>query len=182
MGTLATFFRKSEFFPAADFFSATGTTETREEKRAIAQAKKRAATDQFRLRALPNDDVYFYVKRIDNSRVVRQADPQTKGQCWSAIGATCVLALLAGSVAAPKLGSLLAGYKIQQLRAEAATLQEEKRSLEVDEATLMSPARLDELAAKQKLNRPGAGQVMHLQPRADGAFASVVMPTELKAR
>jgi len=177
MGTLATFFRRSDFFPVVDVFTQRAS-ETKQQERAQA----RTAADQFKLRALPNDDVYFYVKRIDNSRVVRQADPQVKGQCWSAIGATCVLAVLASSVMAPKLGSVLAGYKIQQLRQEQVTLQEEKRSLEVDEAMLMNPARLHELAGVQKLNRPGAGQVVHLQPKSDNAFAAVVRLDGLKAR
>jgi len=180
MATLATFFRKPEYFPNVDVIAAKGNTMVNREAKRKERAK--SAADQYKLRALPNDDVYFYVKRIDNSRVVRQADPQTKGQCLSAIGATCVLAVLAGSVMAPKLGSVLAGYKIQQLRQEQATLQEEKRSLEVDEATLMSPARLDQLAQKGKLNRPSAGQVLYLQPKGDGAFASVVTPSSLKSR
>lgn len=152
-----------------DVFSKAETTDTRSkfEARAI------EAVDPYKLRALPNDDVYFFVKRIDNSRVVRQADPLAKGQCMSAIGATCVLAVLAGSVMAPKLGSVLAGYKIQQLKQEQATLHEERRGLEVEEATLMSPSRLDELAQQQKLSRPVAGQVVHLQPSGDGAFASL---------
>ena len=175
MGTLATFFRKPEFFPATDVFSAVGNNQRK-------QVKAKPAADSFKLRALPNDDVYFYVKRIDNSRVVRQADPQTKGQCLSAIGAACVLAALAGTVMVPKLGTVLTGYKIQQLRQEQANLLEEKRGLEVDEATLMSPARLDELAQKQKLNRPGVGQVVHLQPTGEGAFASVVVPGALRSR
>jgi len=177
MGTLATFFRKSDYFPAVDVF-----TKRASETKQLERAQARTAADQFKLRALPNDDVYFYVKRIDNSRVVRQADPQVKGQCWSAIGAACVLAVLASSVMVPKLGSVLAGYKIQQLRQEQATLQEEKRSLDVDEAMLMNPARLHELAGEHKLNRPSAGQIVHLQPKGDNAFASVARPDFSKAR
>ena len=38
-------------------------------------------------RLCPNDDIYFYSKKIDNSRVVRQADPAARGECWSAVGA-----------------------------------------------------------------------------------------------
>jgi hypothetical protein len=134
------------------------------------------------LRALPNDDVYFYCKRIDNSRLVRQADPQTKGQCWSAIGAACVLAVLSGSVMAPKVASVIAGYKVQELRQEKSELLEQRRNLDVEEATLLSPGRLDLLAQKQKLDRPTAGQLVHLQPRGEGAFASVMVPASLKAR
>ena len=177
MGTLATFFTKSNFFPAVDVF-APRATEAKQQERAQA----RAAADRFQLRALPNDDVYFFVKKIDNSRVVRQADPQVKGQCWSTIGALSVLAVMATGVMIPKLGSVLAGYKLQQLRQEQGTLQEEMRFLEVDEAMLISPARLDELAGKQKLNRPAAGQVFHLQPKDDTAFASVAVPASLKSR
>ena len=31
-----------------------------------------------RLRPFANEDIYFYVKRIDNSRVVREADPASR--------------------------------------------------------------------------------------------------------
>jgi len=43
----------------------------------------RAQSDPFMLRALPNDDIYFYAKKIDNSRMVRQADPAARSECWS---------------------------------------------------------------------------------------------------
>ena len=57
----------------------------------------RAERDPFQLRALPHEDVYFYCKKIDNSRLVREADPRTRGACWSTIGlAVVILALLTG--------------------------------------------------------------------------------------
>jgi hypothetical protein len=184
MGTLATFFRKTDFIPDVE-----PSTSRENRRRAVAQhadrskdVKTKDALAQYKLRALPNDDVYFFCKRVDNSRLVRQADPQTKGQCWSAIGAACVLAILSGSVMAPKVASVIAGYKVQELRHEKSELLEQRRNLDVEEATLLSPGRLDELAQKQKLDRPAAGQVVHLQPRGDGAFASVIVPANLKAR
>jgi hypothetical protein len=179
MGTLATFFRKTDFIPAVE---PSTRRENNRHKAAHAAATTKDTLAQYKLRALPNDDVYFFCKRIDNSRLVRQADPQTKGQCWSAIGAACVLAVLSGSVMAPKVASVLAGYKVQELRHEQSDLREQRRNLDVEEATLLSPGRLDTLAQKQKLDRPAAGQVVHLQPRGDGAFASVMVPTSLKTR
>ena len=65
------------------------------------------AADPFRLRALPNEDVYFSVKRIDNSRILRQRDPRAARECWSAIGVFAVLAvLLAGALAPTVWGRL----------------------------------------------------------------------------
>ena len=36
----------------------------------------RAVRDPFQLRALPHEDVFLYSKQIDNSRLVREADPK----------------------------------------------------------------------------------------------------------
>ena len=99
----------------------------------------RAQADPFLLRALPNDDIYFYSKKIDNSRVVRQADPEARGECWSAVGAAGVLLMLGASIIAPHVGSVLAGYKLEALKQERQTLIDQKRDLEVKEAGLLSP-------------------------------------------
>jgi hypothetical protein len=128
------------------------------------------------LRALPNDDVYFYCKRIDNSRLVRQADPGAKGQCWSAIGAASVAAVILGGMMVPKAATVLAGYKVQQLKQERAGLIEERKALEVEEAKILSPANMGALATRQKLASPAANQIVHLQPHGDTAVAAVITP------
>src|SRR5579872_1777395 len=87
----------------------------------------RAVRDPFQLRALPQDDVFFYCKKIDNSRLVREADPQARGACWSAIGAACVILALLTGVAAPSVTNTLAGYKLESLRAEYQRLLDERR-------------------------------------------------------
>lgn len=178
MGTLATFFRKSEFLPVAVEPAAKGRTHTNTaEKAARPQAR-----DKYQLRGLPNDDVYFYCKRIDNSRIVRQADPEAKGQCWSAIGAACVVAVLFGTVMAPKAATVLAGYKVQQLKQEHRALTEERKTLDVEMARVLSPGNLGDLATKRELSSPGANQIVHLQPKGEGAFASVMTPASMKSR
>ncbi len=107
MGTLATFFKRTDFIPVAEEPAAqgrgtNGRAEVRADAQSIQQVAQQRTRDAFELRALPNDDVYFYCKRIDNSRLVRQADPAAKGQCWSAIGATCAVAALFGAMMRPK--------------------------------------------------------------------------------
>lgn len=156
MATLATFFR--------------ATTEKQERHERI-----RAGIDPFRLRALPNDDIYFYSKRIDNSRVVRQADPAARGECWSAVAAVGLLLMLGASVIAPHVGSILAGYQLESLKSERQTLVDQMRALDVKEAALLSPERLNNLARTRSLAAPAPDQVIHLDTATsvDASFARV---------
>src|SRR5271169_2320876 len=72
--------------------------------------RMRPVRDPFQLRALPHEHLFLYNKRIDNSRLVREADPKSRGACWSAIGAACVLAVLLTSAFAPSVATTIAGY------------------------------------------------------------------------
>ena len=69
------------------------------------------------LRSFANDDIYFFVKRIDNSRVVREADPEARGTCWKLIGSVVSAVVLLIFVLLPSAYGLLAGYQIQNLQA-----------------------------------------------------------------
>src|SRR3954468_17667740 len=91
----------------------------------------RAETDPFRLRSLPNDEIYFWSKRIDNSRVVRQSDPAARGEMLSTMGAAILLLALAVSIIAPRATWMMEGYKLEALKAERQTLLDQKRELEV---------------------------------------------------
>jgi cell division protein FtsL len=131
----------------------------------------RAERDPYQLRALPHEDVFFYSKKIDNSRLIREADPKARGACWSAIGAACVALVLLTSVFAPTVATTLAGYKLEALRAEERHLTDERRVLELQEAELLRPDRLEKLAKGQNLVTPANGQVVHLDPKGDGKVA-----------
>lgn len=132
-----------------------------------------AAPARTKLRAMPNEDLYFHSKRIDNSRVVRQADPAARGRCWSAIGVACVLTVLLGSLLAPNVASILAGYQIQALKADRERLLNERRVLLVEEASLSAPGRLDVLAKERAMKQPEAGQVVHAETGANAPVASL---------
>lgn len=127
--------------------------------------------DSFALTGLPNDDVYFFCKRIDNSRLVRQADTQVKGE-WSAIAGVCAAAVLVGSaLIAPGVAAVLDSYRIQELRHEQERLKIELRKVDVAEEMMLNAPRLDALAPAHHLVRPEAGQVIRLQPNNDHSFA-----------
>jgi len=141
------------------------------DRRAAVSRPVRLEADPYLLRTLPNEDVFFFSKRIDNSRVAREADPRARRQCWRAIGAACVFAALLTSVLAPGVLRILAGYQVQALKQEHQRLLDERSMLEVEEARLLSPARLEELARRQKLGAPARDQIIHLEPRHDGSLA-----------
>ena len=133
----------------------------------------RAERNQFQLRALPHEDVFFYCKKIDNSRLVRETDPRAGSACWTVIGGAClVLAFLTG-VLAPNVANTVAGYKLQALRVEAQDLADERRTLELDEAQRLSLERLDKLAQSQNLVTPSPSQVVHLENKSEDKVAMV---------
>ena len=123
------------------------------------------------VRAFANEDIYFFVKRIDNSRVVRQTDPQAGGVCWKMIGSVGAAALLLIGVLLPSAYGLLAGYQIQSLRGEAQRLASEQASLELQEAKLVSPARMEQLARQQQFIDPEPEKVVHLDSKDGSALA-----------
>jgi cell division protein FtsL len=136
-------------------------------------AALRIEKDPYRLRALPQEDVFFYCKKIDNSRLVREPDPKSGGACWSAIGAAALVLVLLTGVLAPSVASTLAGYKLESLKAEERRLLDERRTLELREAELLSPERLEKLAERQNLVTPKTGQVVRLDGKPSGAVAMV---------
>jgi len=123
------------------------------------------------LRAFANEDIYFYVKRIDNSRIVRQVDPRAGGVCWKTIGSVGAAALLLICVLLPSAYGLLAGYQIQSLRGEAQRLAGEQASLELQEAKMLSPARMEELARQQQFVDPEPAKVVYLDSKDGSSLA-----------
>ena len=161
MATLPAFLRKNEASAGAP----RGTDG------ATGGNRMRPVRDPFQLRALPHEHLFLYNKRIDNSRLVREADPKSRGACWSAIGTACVLAVLLTSAFAPSVATTISGYKLEALRIEERRLLDEHRGLDLQEAELLSQARLDQLARENNLVAPSSGQVFHLEGKPQGAVA-----------
>jgi hypothetical protein len=162
MATMPAFFRRAD---AAGFALGAETT------RAATQA--RTERSKYELRPFPMEDVFFYCKKIDNSRLVREDDPKAHGACWSAIaGAAAIVALLTGALV-PSVANTLAGYKLEALRAEERRLVDERRTLDLEEARLLSPDRLEKLAQQHHLVTPSTAQVFHLDGKPDGTVAMV---------
>ncbi len=148
-----------------------------------ASAEPRRATmarpASYSLRALPNEDIFFYTKRVDNSRLVREPDPRAKAECWSTIGAVSALAVVLITSLAPSVAGITAGYQLQALKQERQRLLDERRSLDVAEARLLAPERLEQLARDQRMVSPTAEQVVHLNTDAsEGTVAAAILTTK----
>lgn len=121
--------------------------------------------DATRVRVFANEDIYFFVKRIDNSGVIREADPAARGTCWKLIGSVVAAVVMLVGVLLPSAYSLLAGYQIQSLHQEQQRLAAEQATLELKEATLLSPERMQELARTQQFIDPPAQKVVYLDSK-----------------
>jgi hypothetical protein len=133
-------------------------------------AATRGRCDDFKLRSLPNEDVYFFVKRIDNSRVVRQTDPRARARDWKVIGGASFAAAALIGVLLPSAYGLLAGYQLSRLQQEHQRLTTEQARLELDEARLVSTERLQELANIQQFVDPAPNTTVYL-PKSDSSLA-----------
>jgi hypothetical protein len=120
---------------------------------------------------LPQEDVFFFCKQIDNSRLEREPDPKARGACWSTIGAACVLVAMLTGALFPALSNTLAGYRLEALRAEQRKLMDERRELELKQASMLTPERMRVLAEERNLVTPANEQVYHLDGRREGAVA-----------
>ena len=127
--------------------------------------------DPFAVPAFPNEDVYFFVKNIANSGVVRVADPAARKACWRMIGYSFVLAILVISLLLPTLYELMAGYRMEALRQEKDRLELDRAALELQETKLESPARLEELARMQRFVDPAPESVVYLDMKSDTILA-----------
>ena len=157
MATLAAFFRRMD----AEAISLESAS----------QQDRVEALNAFRVRPIPNEDVYFFSKKIDNSQVVRQADPGAARKCWGALGISWLGVLVVMACLLPHLLGMIAGYQIYLLERDHTTLVNEKATLELEEATLLSPQRMEELAREMLLVDPAPEQVHFINPQADSALA-----------
>ena len=174
MATMPAFFRRIE---AAGFHQRGDRRDDR--NKVAAETMRTAATvrserGSFELRPFPMEDVFFYCKKIDNSRLVREADPKAHGACLSAIGAATAIVTLLTLALGPSVANTVSGYKLESLRAEERKLIDERRTLDLEEARLLSPERLEKLAEEHHLVTPKSGQVFHLDGRPDDGTVAMV--------
>lgn len=121
-------------------------------------------------------EIYF-AKRIDNSRVVKVADPKRRREMIALGLMLAVLLLFAIVYVWQHFSAVEYGYKIEQLKAERDTIAESNRALSLEAASLKDPGRIDRLARELGMQRPMDGQ---WQPM-DSAVGDPSAPVMAKA-
>ena len=117
-------------------------------------------TEAPRLRPIANEDVYLFIKRIDNTAVVRAADPAALRARTGTVATGFVAALLVIAGLLPAAYNTMSGFTIQNLKREQVKLRQEQAILEVREANLLNVRRLDKLADSLKMAPPAPTQEM----------------------
>ena len=68
---------------------------------------------------------FYFVKHIDNSRLVREVDVERRRECFSLLGLGVLVFLFVLMFAWQHFQCVRYGYQIEQLKAEYATLEEQ---------------------------------------------------------
>ena len=112
-------------------------------------------------RPLPMEEICFFVKSIDNSRLIRVVDPGSRRECFGLIAFLGAVFCLALFYVGPDLAMLRTGYRIEDLKRQHEAMVESNRRLQVSEAALRNPQRIYSIARRNLgLNDPGPEQVV----------------------
>lgn len=123
----------------------------------------RPRTEPCRLRPLANEDVYLFVKRIDNTAVVRAVDPAARRTSLGVVATGIAMAMFVIAGLFPAAYNTMEGYHIQQLRQEQQQLKQERASIDFQQAKLLSQDNLNRLAARLRMIDPAPQQVQFLE-------------------
>jgi cell division protein FtsL len=118
-------------------------------------------------------EIYF-AKSLDNSRVVRIADPKRRRELFSFAVTLCVLLLLVMTYVWQHFSAIEYGYKIEQLKSEREAIMESNRALKLEEASLRDLSRIDFLARQLGMQPPTVGQVEVMEPSSNDTAAPVL--------
>ena len=118
-------------------------------------------------------EVYF-VKTIDNSRLVKVSDPQRAREMKQFAVACALLFVFAMIYAWQHFSAIEYGYRIETQKAQVESLGEVNRQLRLEQAALRDPERIDVLARRMGMTAPEIGQVVRLEPQPADTPAPIV--------
>lgn len=132
---------------------------------------------QQRARRGPTPEALF-AKDIDNSRLKKAADPARAREMRTFAGAMVVLLSLILVYGWQHFLAIEYGYQIATERQQMRQLEEQNHELQLTQAQLASPARIDVMARALGLTAPQPGQVVLPNPEAgtSGAVMAAAVP------
>jgi cell division protein FtsL len=115
---------------------------------------------------------FYTIKKIDNSRLVRQMAPERMREYWRLIFLGGVLAAGGLFYAWQHFQCIQLSYQLEELKAERGRAAELNQQLKLEAAALRSPMRIDVIARRQLgLTAPAPGQVAPVHETSDAVLA-----------
>lgn len=137
---------------------------------------------QRRARRGPTPEALF-TKRIDNTRLVKAADPARGREMRSFFCAMMFLLSLALVYGWQHFSAIEYGYRLEAQKQQVQQLEEQNRELRLTAAQLADPARIDSMAKAYGLTAPHPGQVVHANAatESNGAVMAEAAPAPVPA-
>jgi cell division protein FtsL len=120
---------------------------------------------------------FYFAKRIDNSRLVKAADPVRVRQMRVFSAAIAVLFSLVMVYGLQHFYAIESGYRVESEKQMRDQLREENRQLRLSEAQLTEPGRIDSMARELGLAEPQPGQVVYPNARPDAGTPAIAQMT-----
>jgi cell division protein FtsL len=135
-----------------------------------------------RRRGVPTPEFYF-TRSIDNSRLVKAADPVRARQMRVFAAAVTVLFSLIMVYGLQHFSAIESSYRVEAEKQVRDQLREENRQLRLAEAQLTQPGRIDDKARQLGFAQPAPGQVVHSSAHPDAgapSLAQVAVPAPVE--
>lgn len=138
----------------------------------VADRNLHLLASQQRARRGPTPEV-FCCKRLDNSRLVKAADPVRVREMRIFTAAMTVMFAIVMFYGWQHFSAIEYGYRVEAEKLQRTSLEEQNRELRLAEAQLCDPHRIDRMARNLGLDAPKPGQVVRGESTFD-ANAPVV--------
>lgn len=126
------------------------------------QTRRRTARKPRRVPAAQTD--FYFPEQVDNSRLVKFADPRERSALQRMVLLSVAVMMIILGAAWQRFATIRAGYRIEELKSQKEQLLEANRQLQLEEATLRNPERIDSIARNQLgFQPPRAGQMVRLE-------------------
>ena len=135
----------------------------------IAEHNAQLLAQQPQLRRRTRTPEFHFARHIDNSRLVKAADPARAREMRVFSGALIVLFSLTMIYAMQHFSAIEGSYRVEQEKQMLDQLREENRQLRLSEAELTQPGRIDMMARQLGLAAPQPGQVIHPSAHLDSS-------------
>ena len=121
----------------------------------------------------------FFTKHIDNSRIVKEDDPERRREMRSFTIVMTLFFALTMVYVWQHFSAIEVGYNVEAQKTQVEQLREMNRQLRLNEAQLSDPGRIDRIAKQLGLDEPEPGQVV--RPDGSNTGAPVLAQAQMPA-